>query len=74
MSLSGKLPSATSISYLGNRTFTAPATPSILVATEAGTDKIVAGPLPIVLQEKQSILVAVTEAVGGGRPLAFSVK
>ncbi len=73
-SLSGKLPSATSISYLGNRTFTAPATPSILVATEAGTDKIVAGPLPIVLQEKQSILVAVTEAVGGGRPLAFSVK
>lgn len=72
-SLEDVTPQAQGLDFLDAETVRLPAQPTVMVATESGTDNIVAGPTPIQLEEQTGILLTVVEAAGGGLPLAFSV-
>ncbi len=65
---------AAGLDHLDSREFYAKATPSVVVATRAGTNDIVAGPVALPMLSGTSVLVVVVEAPGGGRPLSLLIQ
>ena len=66
-------PSTSALGFLDSTTRTFPAKPTVLIATDSSTDNIVAGPIPVIFESKQSLLITVTESPGGGQPLSINI-
>lgn len=72
-SLEDVSPQASGLDFLDVASVKLPAQPTILVATESGTNLILAGPVPVEIADASRVVVAAVETVGGGLPLGLSV-
>lgn len=72
-SLSDVSPIASGLDFTESQLVTLPASPTIFVVTEAGTETIVAGPEPLILEPKSNPLLVVSESEGGGLPMKLSL-
>ena len=66
-------PIASGLDFTESQLVTLPASPTIFLVTEAGTETIVAGPEPLILESKSNPLLVVSESEGGGLPMKLSL-